>query len=384
MSKPISDEAVFRSIFSLGGDGPAVVVKDCLDIAGHVTGCGSRAFEASAPASAHAEVVQALLANGCRLIGKTNMHELAFGMTGVNPHYGTPINPKWPELIPGGSSSGSAVAVAAGLCDFAVGTDTGGSIRLPAVCCGIYGLKPTYGRVSRHGAIPAQSSLDCVGVMARSMAWISKGMAAINPGFAPSKLEKAPVLARIKADSTPEISGLVDDCLAQARLTPPLRVLSSFAEAFTAGLTIISAEAYQAFGGLLATNAPLGGDIRLRLQAAARVGADDVKAAEDVRARFTAEVDAALADVDALILPALPVPPPSLAQAADPQHVLPLSRLLRPFNLSGHPALVMPTRTADGLPAGIQLVGRKGEDSRLCAVAAWLEANSSLFLQEGF
>lgn len=382
MSELVNDQAILRSELSLGSAGPTVIVKDCLDIAGYITGCGSQAFENAAPASMHADVVKAVLDSGCRIIGKANMHELAFGMTGINPHYGTPLNPHWPELIPGGSSSGSAVAVAAGLCDFAIGTDTGGSVRLPAVCCGVYGLKPSFGRLSRRGAIPAYSSLDCIGLFARSVLWLRNGMAAMDPGFTLTSLTAAPRLTHIQVACDDDIGQLVETCLSQAGLTPALAELPSLMDAFAAGLTLINAETYQAFGGLLDKDAKLGDDIRQRLQAAARIGADAINAAEIVRTRFTAEVDEALRDVDALILPALPVVPPSLAQARDPQHILPLSRLLRPFNLSGHPALVMPVRTNAGLPAGIQLVGHKGRDEELCAVAAWLAANSPLFMQE--
>ena len=119
-------------------------------------------------------MVKNILKADCEIIGKTNLHELAFGITGINHAFGTPINPKYPELIPGGSSSGSAAAVAAKQADFTLGTDTGGSIRMPAACCGVYGLKPTFGRVSRKGVYPPSSSLDCVGPFANSVEMIEK------------------------------------------------------------------------------------------------------------------------------------------------------------------------------------------------------------------
>ncbi len=128
-----------------------VMVKDTIDIQGLKTIAGSRALLEVEPAHDDAEVVKNILKADCEIIGKTNLHELAFGITGINHAFGTPINPKYPELIPGGSSSGSAAAVAAKQADFTLGTDTGGSIRMPAACCGVFGLKPTFGRVSRQG-----------------------------------------------------------------------------------------------------------------------------------------------------------------------------------------------------------------------------------------
>ena len=172
---------VFVQSLQLGGSGLRVGVKDTIDIAGYPTRAGSCALMGAPAAARHAAVVQRLLDAGCRIVGKTNLHELAYGVTGVNAWSGTPLNPRYPDLVPGGSSSGSAVAVAAQLVDFALGTDTGGSIRVPAVCCGVYGLKPTYGRVSREGVHPAQSSLDCVGVFARDLIMLERAMAAIDP-----------------------------------------------------------------------------------------------------------------------------------------------------------------------------------------------------------
>lgn len=163
-----------------------MMVKDTIDIAGFATRAGSQALENAAAAQEHAQVVEALLAGNCRILGKTSLHELAFGTTGINHWSGTADNPLYPGLIPGGSSSGSAAAVAAGLVDFALGTDTGGSVRVPAACCGVFGLKPTFGRISRAGVMPGVSSLDCVGPFAASMELLIAAMQVIDPGFVPS------------------------------------------------------------------------------------------------------------------------------------------------------------------------------------------------------
>jgi amidase len=357
---------------SMGGTGPTVVIKDCIDIAGTVTGCGSEAFASAAPALENAVVVEALLTAGCRIIGKANMHELAFGMTGVNGFHGTPVNPNWPDRIPGGSSSGSAVAVAAGLCDFAIGTDTGGSVRQPAICCGVIGIKPTFGRISRKGLSPKNSSLDCVGAFARDMDMIETAMAAMDPTFTSETLVNAPKLTRIKSDPVAEVGDPLVYALMDAYPGMGYECLTHFEAAFQAGMTVISYETAAAFGHLLDEGAPLGADIRKRLTAARHVTEAQLAEAEAVRTAFTAEVDALLDQYDALVTPALPVIPPTLSEAQDPQTILPLTRFLRPFNLSGHPAITLPARTNSGLPIGLQLVGRKGEEARLCAIARWI------------
>jgi amidase len=363
----------------LGGDGMSVAVKDCIDIAGEVTACGSAAVS-HAP-SQHADVVKSLLASGCKIIGKANMHELAFGVTGVNTVYGTPVNPNWPDRIPGGSSSGSAVAVAAGLCDFAVGTDTGGSVRQPAICCGVYGLKPTFGRISRKGCHPAESSLDCVGVFARTAAVLTQAMAASDPSFRTETCTTAPRLAWVATDPDPSGGSFAT----LTRKLPDLEriTLEAFDEAFAAGMTIISYETAQAFGHLLEAEPPLGEDVKARIAKAQSVTSADVKAAEAVRTRFTNAVDTALEQCDALILPALPTVPPTLDAASDPARIIPLTRFLRPFNLSGHPSLVLPFAIVDGsLPMGLQIVARKADDARLCAIAEWLADTFPMFRQE--
>jgi len=352
-------------------DAPRVAVKDCLDIAGYPTRCGSAAFAGATPALAHADAVERLLQAGCRIVGKTRMHELAYGMTGVNAHGGTPVNPRWPDRIPGGSSSGSAVAVAAGEADFAIGTDTGGSIRQPAICCGIIGFKPSFGRIGRRGAHPADSSLDCIGPFARSVAMIERAMQALDPEFRPETLTHAPQLARLRTSFDRDVGdSLILPIMAQGYEMPYVD-LPLLDDAFRAGMIVIGRETAGTFGHLLASAAPLGADIRSRLAAAMTIPDADLAWAEGVRHSFTAEVDGLLGQYDAILTPALPTVPPLLSEAADPAKVLPLTRYLRPFNLSGHPAIVLPTLTRDGLPSGLQIVGRQGADAQLCAIARW-------------
>jgi amidase len=355
------------------GPGPLrVAVKDCIDIAGLAT-CGASKALAEAPvAQEHADVVTYLLAGPCRVIGKANMHELAYGVTGVNAWTGTPINPRFPDHVPGGSSSGSASVVAAGAADFAIGSDTGGSIRTPAACCGVFGFKPSFGRVSRRGAYPERSTLDVLGPIAADMEMIETAMEIIAPGY------------RRRTDFTPRI-GLVtidddvDPAVAMAFssvverwIHPDGKVeLSLLGSAFDANIVIIAAETHAAFGHLIAGGA-LGSDVQARLEAAGAIGADRVAQAEDVRERFRAEVDAALEDFDVLVLPTMPCYPLRLDQAGDAAAALRMTAFVRPFNLSGHPALTVPILSADGLPVGIQLVGRLDADETVCAVGRML------------
>lgn len=360
--------------------GLTVVVKDCIDIANEVTASGSATRLGSPPAARNARVVDDLLNSGARILGKAKMHELAYGMTGINVAFGTPVNPRWPERIPGGSSSGSAVAVAGGLCDAAIGTDTGGSVRMPAICCGIYGIKPTFGRISREGCHPAESSLDCVGVFARTAQMLTRAMVAIDPSLMPETLERAPRAARIRADALdplvgePLVYGLMEGLPDAGYIHLP-----GMANAFDAAMIVIGAETHAAFRDLL-DDPRLGEDVRARIAAAKSITPARRAWADKIRRSFTAEVDAALDEVDILITPALSSVPPTLEEAGDAKAVLSLTRFLRPFNLTGHPAIVLPVRGA--LPLGVQIIGRKGEDARLCAVAEWMAATCPLFRTE--
>ncbi|WP_246780609.1 amidase [Rhizobium sp. AQ_MP] len=371
----------FASMLAIGVDGgPTVAVKDCLDIAGHVTRCGSAAYADAAPALTNSAVVDRLLEAGCRIVGKTRLHEIAYGMTGVNAYEGTPVNPRWPDRIPGGSSSGSAVAVAAGSVDFAIGTDTGGSVRQPAICCGVIGFKPTFGRVDRRGALPAVSSLDCIGPLARTIDMIDRAMEMIAPDYQTETLTSAPRIACLAIDEADNPDMIeAHQALRLAGLVAGSIDLPELDAAFRAGMTIIARETLDANRALLEASAQFGTDVRLRLEGALLISDVMLAEAENIRATFTQSVNDRLSRFDVIVTPALPQAPPLLTEASEPAKVLPLTRYLRPFNLSGHPALVLPAVTSSGLPSGVQLIARKGADARLCAVARWLCDHHPMF-----
>lgn len=371
--------AAHRSIFvahhpDAVSDGLRVAVKDVFDIAGEVTTCGSRALADAPAATADAEIVKRLKAAGCAIVGRTTMHELAYGVTGVNCWSGTPINPAYPHLIPGGSSSGSAAAVAAGLVDFAIGTDTGGSIRMPATCCGVVGLKPSFGRVSRTGAIPHDSSLDCVGPFARSVAMIERAMAILVPDWSPAT-PGHPRIGWVETRSDPPLARRLRETLEASFETIPTP-LSDLDGAMTAGVRIIGRETALAFAPLLASNL-IGGDVQQRLSRACGITDEEIAQAETVRRQFAAQVDAALDLVDVLALPALPRAVPTLLEAGHALKAINLTANCRPFNLSGHPAIALPAGTLRGRPIALQLVGRRGGDERLCAIATHIAPSFS-------
>ncbi|WP_371367458.1 amidase [Pseudomonas sp. QL9] len=366
--------SIFVSEFELGGAGKRVAIKDTIDIAGYPTRCGSRALADSAPATRHAEVVQRVLDAGWQIVGKTNLHELAFGVTGINDWSGTPVNPQAPDRVPGGSSSGSAAAVGAGLAEIALGTDTGGSVRVPAACCGVAGLKPTYGRVSRVGVHPEHSSLDCVGPFARGMASLIEAMQVICPGFAPRELPGANArVAFLEVPADPHIQACLGAAADRAGWRRASLYLGEFEAAFAAGLTVINHENWAALGQLTGKGL-LGADVEQRLLAAGRTTAAELADAQGVRVSFSRAIDAALEDYEVLLLPTLASLPPLLSEARNGKSVAALTSLVRPFNLSGHPALSVPVELEHGgLKVGLQIVGRKGDDERVCAFGAQLE-----------
>ncbi|CEP33797.1 Putative amidase IacH [Halomonas sp. R57-5] len=355
----------------LGTGSKRVVVKDSIDIAGYPTRAGSAALADAPAAERHAEIVERTLAAGYRIVGKANLHELAFGMTGLNALTGTPENPRFPALIPGGSSSGSAAAVAAGLAEIGIGTDTGGSIRVPAACCGVVGLKPTFGRLSRRGVMPAYSSLDCVGPLSANLEDLIDFMSAVDAEFTVVSGAAMPRLGRLDVEADGAILGTLEAYLEGTGLATEKCALPMMSEAFDAAMALINRETYSACGAWL-DSGRLGSDVERRLRAAAKISDAELHEAEAVRQAFTAEVDRLLETCDVLVLPTLPHFPLSRAAAEEGQQDLTISSLVRPFNLSGHPALSLPLPPSRGQPVSLQLIGRRGDDAGVCRAARYL------------
>ncbi|MGM0858344.1 MAG: amidase [Pseudomonadota bacterium] len=353
---------------SLGRGPKRVVVKDTIDIAGYPTRAGSAALAEAPQAQHHAEIVERTLAAGYRIIGKANLHELAFGMTGLNKWTGTPENPHFPKLIPGGSSSGSASAVASGMAEVGIGTDTGGSIRLPAACCGLYGLKPTFGRLGRRGVMPAFSSLDCVGPITADIDELIAFMAAVDPSFTPSPIMARSRVAWLQVTADDAIQAALEECIRASGLETETATLPLLDDAYGAAMAVINRETFEACAFWLEDDR-LGADVAKRLRAAGNTMVAELHEAEVVRHAFTAEVDRLLDSHEILALPTLPHPPLTRSAADAGQQDLTISALLRPFNLSGHPALTVPLAPKGGKPMALQLVGRRGDDANLCYAA---------------
>ena len=275
------------------GSGLRVAVKDLIDMAGLPTTAGSRAIaEQARPAAADAPCVAGLRraqdAGEARFAGKTNLHELAYGITGVNAWSGTPVNPLDPRRVPGVSSRGSATAVAAGEADIAYGTDTGGSIRIPAACCGITGLKTTWGRIPLDGVRPLAPSLDTVGPMARDVNGLAAGMALLEPGF--TVAGTAPLtIGMLAIDADPAITEAIGNGLRTAGFDVQPVTVPELDAVIAASLTILEAEAWATNAALVATSADkIGADVRDRLRRGSAITSAQLTAANQEVTRWKA------------------------------------------------------------------------------------------------
>jgi aspartyl-tRNA(Asn)/glutamyl-tRNA(Gln) amidotransferase subunit A len=352
--------------------GIRLAVKDLFDTAGLTTTYGSIVFADHVPGKS-AEAVTRLEGAGYANVGKTNLHEFAYGITSVNPHYGTVPNPSFPGRMAGGSSGGSAAALAAGLADAALGTDSGGSIRIPAACCGVVGFKPTYGLVSLEGVFPLAPSFDHAGPMARSVAECTAMMRVLADGFEPMTvesleevevgvawLEPADVLVRARVGEASELF--------------PRRREIDFPLAEKIG-RVFMREVADVHRDLFAEFADSYGDnVRTKVERCLTVTDAEYERSVGAREAFreqagdTAErLDLVLTPTLGSVAPRLPVDDLEIREAT--------IRFTIPFNALGWPTLALPCGPAeDGLPASLQIVGKPGSDALVLAVGELVES----------
>jgi amidase len=357
------------------GDGPRLAVKDCIDVAGLPTTVGCPVIAARAePAAADAPVVATARRAGARIVGKANLTELCWSADGINDWSGTPVNPVDAARVPGGSSSGSAVAVATGEADVAYGTDTGGSVRIPAACCGVAGLKTTWGRIPVDGVYPLAPSLDTVGPLGRDVAAVELGMHLLEPGFTVPAYDTAAAIGRLRPlrpplPVRPEIDAAIDAALAAAGLAAKDITDVDFGSAIEAISVLIDREGYLSNAYLAADVGKLTDGNRRSMESGVRLGDAEVAAARRRQESLREQLDGWLRHFPVLALPTLATPPPLLGERRTW-----LTGLTAPFNLAGLPALALPVPVRENLPASLQLVGPAGGEEQLIAAGRIVEA----------
>ena len=368
-------EGIFLNLPEAVGEGIPLAVKDLFDTAGLVTTYGSILFDEHVPAET-AEAVRRLEAAGYVDVGKTNLHEFAYGTTSENPHFGTVPNPLARGRVAGGSSGGSAAALAAGLADAALGTDSGGSIRIPAACCGVVGFKPSYGLVPMEGCFPLAPSFDHAGPMARDVPGCAEMMTALAPSFEPAEIELADVEIGVAwlEHADPKVRERVESA---AALFPHARSLDlplahKIGAAFRGEVADVHRELF------LEHSESYGENVRTKVEHCLALTDAEFDASAAERERYRERLFEAAAGVDLVVTPTLVcVAPPAPAEELAIRDRL--TFLTLPFNASGWPALALPCGAAEhGLPASVQLAGPPGADARVLAAGAALERTLSL------
>ncbi len=366
------------------GQGPlsglTFAVKDIFDVAGYPTGCGSPVKRRESPVhDRSAPAVQRLLDAGAEFVGKTQTDELAFSLNGQNQHFPLPVNPRATDRITGGSSSGSAAAVAGQLCDFALGSDTGGSVRAPASYCGLWGLRPTHGRIATAGVMPLAPSLDTVGWFADDEITFARVgdvmLGEDHRAFAFRRLIKATdTFALLKSDEETRILDRAIDPIA-AVLGAPAELTAS-----TAGLDacywalryILADEAWQIHGEWVERNgAEMMPAVRERFRFGCAMAADDLNTSRSTRATLRARLDVLLGDDGLMVLPTVPTAAPfngAGAEALQENRERALC-MLSIAGLAGLPQVNLPLAKIDGAPLGLSLIGPRGSDRALIAFA---------------
>ena len=363
--------------------GLTFAAKDIFDVAGHVTGGGNPDWKAThAPSERSAWIVQTLVDAGATMVGKTHTDELTRGILGENAHYGTPVNPRAADRVPGGSSSGSAAAVAGSLVDFALGSDTGGSVRIPASFCGLYGLRPTHGRIPLDGILMQAPSYDTIGWFARDAATFARVAEAV---FGSSVAAAAPSRVVIAED----LFGECDRAVAAALRPVADRVAGIASAAETASLapdgvdgwawqqnTLQSVEAWNSVADWIdAVNPRFSYMVADRYALGTSFSQDQLEAARATRDRVRLRLDEVAPAGTFLCFPTSPVVAPLRDQPLSGKRAS-QARIVRLTNMggtTGRPQLSMPLGEVDGLPVGLSIMGNRGDDEGLIGFALEIE-----------
>jgi len=358
----------FIAVSEDDGEGIVVAVKDLVDVKGMVTTAGGIILP-NVPAREDAPVIARIRKAGCVIVGKANLHEFAYGVTSINPHYGTVRNPADPSRVAGGSSGGSAAAVGAALCDWAVGSDTGGSIRIPSSLCGVAGFKPAFGSIDLAGVIPLSKSLDTLGPIAPSIVATARAYSMMSGEEVSLDGLTEPRLA-VPAGWVSDLDGPTGEAWAMVSKGLPEVDFLDRNRLFEVGLTILLAEAAD-YHRQWATESPekYGADVLRLIQRGFEIPSSQYQEALLERMQLQVDSQRALGSIDALVLPATAIVAPSVDNGPEVRE--PLSRFTRPFNTTHQPVAVLPAPRPLGLPVGIQVAGRTNADT--LRAAAWLE-----------
>jgi amidase len=360
--------------------GLTFAAKDLFDVAGFTCCAGNPDWlRTHSPANTTALAIQILLEAGANLVGKTVMDELAYSLSGDNVHYGMPINPRAPERATGGSSSGSAAATAGGLCDFALGSDTGGSVRVPASFCGLYGIRTTYGAIPTAGMVPHVQSADTVGWFARDARILRRvGEVLLRDRPRPPAPERLLIIDDGLTLSQPQVREALHDAMGRAgaiagaahHVTLSLQGLDSWRDAYR---LITGYEAWSNHGQWIENVHPnFGPAIAARYQAAAQITREDYQAALKVREEARARLGALLTPGTVACMPTTPSVAPRRAQGDAPQGRDALLALTCIASLCAVPQLSIPAATVDGCPIGLSLIGPQHSDLVLLDLSAQL------------
>lgn len=370
--------------------GIPVSVKDLFDVGGETTTAGSVILSGAPKASTDALVVGRLRAAGAIIVGKTNMTEFAYSTLGLNPHYGTPRNPCDPARLPGGSSSGAAAAVAYGFSLASIGSDTGGSVRIPAAFCGVVGFKPTQSRIPRRGIFPLSSSLDSIGPIAASVECCAV-LDAVMAGDEPRPIRELTVKGLRLAIPTRYLTEGLDPAVSRAYERALAHLRAGGAHTFDAplaGLDVL--DDIEALGGLIgpeayAVHRPLLAKyrerydprVRARLEASANATAADYLAARSLRDVAIESLDEATRAFDAILAPTVAIVPPLLHDVDNDDDYrrinLKVRRNASVFNMLDRCALTLPCHEPGELPVGLMIVGEHGQDARLLSLGLAVE-----------